>query len=40
MDSIFTERSGNKDDPENKLDDFTKMFKGSLDILNSINEIS
>lgn len=41
MESLFTEKSKNpKEKGSTKLDDITQAFKGSLDILNSINEIS
>ena len=41
MESLFTKKSGNsKEIPDSKLDEFTQIFKESLDVLNSINEIS
>lgn len=42
MESIFTDNKNKnkKDAQDTKLNQFTQVFKESLDVLNSINEIS
>lgn len=45
MESLFTDKKSRinkdkRDAQEARLDEFTQVFKESLDVLNSINEIS